>query len=732
MSPKVYYEYVSKNGKKYYVETDSKNTTFEFPADSIIFDPKTKSIIYQPPGNQALLESAFGNNAYSARKRDSLSVVSPNSLNDNPIIDDMQYIPPPLSSSSFYESNDDDLRTNPSVKDSQSESSLVYESESFDGVYSSTSEEPSLVNYSSSNLSKNSLNSKSSVKFNLQSNDGVFKRSISQLPNPLSSDSDNSIINNTKSMPQKIFPLLQHGSLQHPHTNDDSDGSAVSLFTDSRQRQPIMRMNNIKTNDFLANPTPRPNMLMSNRPKKKVHRQTFMAPSNVLIQIEQENLKANSRNHNSTYRRSFLKSQTHQIISPLTNQEILYDEFNSDKNNVISSMAQYKIVEFAKKQFRQHKRSSAISRKFIPIEDLVSFSFKPLHKPLLKVIPNNLKKQGAALFEMILQYTGVKECANPISLVNHAISTLTKYPVLIDELFFQLVKQTTNSFNSERLMKTWELFLIFSCIFPVSPFFHMQILAHIGRNTFHEDPKIAEISLCTYIYFESRFYVGERMKKVGKSTVKKILSNINGGTELFNVTLYVLLWSQRKSYPKLPIPYIEYSIIQTLLHKNAKSAKDIFIKPGNQAVVEAMIKQEQATYDLIKNSNVYDIASLLIQWIKLLPNSLIPIFLLDDFKIMCESEKYFEFLDKLPQAHYLSLMYFVGFLQELTAHSDENGTSPQFFSTLFGPYLVQSAARFKSPTVVETLNALAIQFMFQLIQSWETNLIYPLNPLYLV
>ena len=423
-----------------------------------------------------------------------------------------------------------------------------------------------------------------------------------------------------------------------------------------------------------------------------------------------------------------IQGQNKIIGPPLSQQEILFDAFHIDsfvdKNSLYRTLKQYSILEYAKKSFRLHHRGSSLQHKFIPVEDLISFSFKPIHKPLLKSIPNNLKKEAIFLFDMILQFTGIKSCTDPFTLVEKGIQIIKKNLCLIDEMYYQLVKQTTNNNNIERLLKTWKLFLIIASTFPVSPEHRLRILAHIARNLYFEETSVSNYCLNVYITFESSFYKGRINNNITKEFIEKISNEIYIKPSLFDSTLYEILLYQRSSYPNLPIPYIEYFLIQSLLSKRSLNEDDIFIKSGKQSVIDEII-QENAPIDKISKCDVYELASLLLYWVKSLSNSLIPASLLDEFHRYCSEEKYIEFTTKLPQAHCLSLMYLTGFLHEF---SQGNGLSPQFFSSLFGPPIIQVVRKFRSPYSAQSFENDAIAFLYHLIQNWDTSPIYPLNP----
>jgi hypothetical protein len=92
-------------------------------------------------------------------------------------------------------------------------------------------------------------------------------------------------------------------------------------------------------------------------------------------------------------------------------------------------------------------------------ENLLSWSKESITKPLLRTIDKILKKEAPELFKLVQIYMGDKK-SKQIASLNTCLELTTKgwsLPSIRDELYLQLIKQTTYNYNAESLQRGWEL-----------------------------------------------------------------------------------------------------------------------------------------------------------------------------------------------------------------------------------------------------------------------------------
>ena len=107
--------------------------------------------------------------------------------------------------------------------------------------------------------------------------------------------------------------------------------------------------------------------------------------------------------------------------------------------------------------FNTHKRG--LFGKRLTQDDLLSWSKEPITKPLLRTIDKVLKKEAPEIFKLIQTYMGDKK-SKQIASLNTCLELTTKgwsLPTIRDELYLQLIKQTSYNINAESLQRGWEL-----------------------------------------------------------------------------------------------------------------------------------------------------------------------------------------------------------------------------------------------------------------------------------
>jgi len=107
--------------------------------------------------------------------------------------------------------------------------------------------------------------------------------------------------------------------------------------------------------------------------------------------------------------------------------------------------------------FNTHKRG--LFGKRLTQDDLLSWSKEPITKPLLRTIDKILKKEAPEIFKLIQTYMGDKK-SKQIASLNTCLELTTKgwsLPSIRDELYLQLIKQTSYNINAESLQRGWEL-----------------------------------------------------------------------------------------------------------------------------------------------------------------------------------------------------------------------------------------------------------------------------------
>ena len=393
------------------------------------------------------------------------------------------------------------------------------------------------------------------------------------------------------------------------------------------------------------------------------------------------------------------------------------------KENILTAQ----LVDYANQTFR-HEQKKVFKKVKVDMDKITRYSPKPIETTLLNIDDKRLIKLAVRTFKIILGYSGALPIkgASETALAKELIDILNENPQLVDEVYFQLIKQTRDNPNTQIENQTWSLLLMVSTIFPSSPGAQNCIKSYLAQASHSCNSDLKSKIQFTFIRFTSRNYLAEVLKPLPSDFASTMPNDAVNSTMKFDVSIYAQIWNQSKSHGACPIPHVEYAIIKQLLLKNSENTEGIFRLPGNMRVVNEMVQQLNAGQDPLPNANVHDLASLLKLWFRSLPDPTIPLSMLDDLPKTYETKDYFGFIATLPPAHYNVLKYLIGFLQQISKAVEKTKMNSKNYAIVFAPNIIQPRM-VTDPSQVSRYSDIAIEFMLNLIEKWDTSDIYPLN-----
>lgn len=389
----------------------------------------------------------------------------------------------------------------------------------------------------------------------------------------------------------------------------------------------------------------------------------------------------------------------------------------------------FKIEKYAQQYFREHRSKHLFQRRKISTEELISFSPEPLQAPLLLCLKEEESQKAIQIFKEILIYTGVEPSKKPYISAEKIVKILDEYPILRDETFFQIIKQTRNNNREDVLEKTWHLFLIIATFFPSTQDSELYIMSHLSDFCRSPNPIISVYAKFTYIRFCGRCSVGKPLVTKDLSLIQKIPSHPMDFKQIFGSSIYEQLWNQKDQYPNLPIPFYFHKIIQDLLNKNCQEQEGIFRINGDIKKIDTIAnKINNGTYD-VSECTINDLAGLLKHWIRELPVGMIPFSKLGDLLTICEDGTLIQFVDKLPKAHCSLLKYLIGFLKIIAQNSEVNLMKPHNLAVCFTPTVIKIQEDLTQDYYRKYSDS-GIQLLLTLIESWDVSDFFPLDEKY--
>ncbi|CAF0852085.1 unnamed protein product [Rotaria sordida] len=322
--------------------------------------------------------------------------------------------------------------------------------------------------------------------------------------------------------------------------------------------------------------------------------------------------------------------------------------------------------------FNTHKRG--LFGKRLTQDDLLSWSKEPITKPLLRTMDKVLKKEAPEIFKLIQTYMGDKK-SKQIASLNTCLELTTKgwsLPSLRDELYLQLIKQTSYNISAESLQRGWELMAVCLSFFPPSSKFQSLLEKYILLQT-NGDADTPEVPISIYANVCQK-----RLEKILQTGPKKGLKKptfeeieLSKHTihfpSMFGATLEEVMAMQRTRFPERRLPWIQTMLSEEVLRLNGAQIEGIFRVPGDLDGVNALkVKCDQWQLPSLEDAHLP--ASLLKLWYRELSEPLIPSVFYDQCILNCDiPETCIHLVNSLPDINRAVLTYLIRFLQVFAA-----------------------------------------------------------------
>jgi len=189
----------------------------------------------------------------------------------------------------------------------------------------------------------------------------------------------------------------------------------------------------------------------------------------------------------------------------------------------------------------------------------------------------------------------------------------------------------------------------------------------------------------------------KREKRVKKTKKKNRDFNLFGGDLKTAVER-----GQGKDVPRVCFETIEY------LKKNGLMEPGLFRVSGNTDLMQ-LIKEQYSNSEEVKLTDVHDAAGVLKQYLRKLPEPLIPFSHYGEFirvgtlspKDPTRNGKLRELLSRLPKVNFALLTYLMRFLKEVSKNSDVNKMTPDNIAIVFAPNLLRAKVETTTSMMVE-------------------------------
>jgi len=386
-----------------------------------------------------------------------------------------------------------------------------------------------------------------------------------------------------------------------------------------------------------------------------------------------------------------------------------------DNEQILKCVDQYSLADFAKANFNVKTKT---------IDAAISFSDQVLDDSLLNYTESRHKKRAIIANQIILNYIGVVFCKNSESQMIELAKLLNECPDIADDVYFQLIRLTRRNPSPTWTIKSWELLLMVSTLFPSTKKSDMWIKSFLAIESYNPDPRIAQIAQFISIRFDARSSIGKPGSLPKDVDILSIPKAYMESKSMFAVSIYEVMWSQKHLYPKCPFPFVVHLMASRMIDCKCYNMEGLFRLPGNMKIVEEAARRLNISFDVIQSLQGHDIGSLFKMWFRELPNQVIPQSYVPAFVSSCESGKpEQEILSKLPPTHYFTLKYLIGFLQEMAKYMPITKMGSQNLAMVFGPNIINLPT---DPALMKKTTSIAVEFLKKCIDTLDTSDIYPL------
>ncbi|XP_036251613.1 rho GTPase-activating protein 39-like [Molothrus ater] len=412
--------------------------------------------------------------------------------------------------------------------------------------------------------------------------------------------------------------------------------------------------------------------------EKNVTSQTTLAPSVATRHSSQpENIELNPKQEGSSQRGGCV-------------------ECHFPYSTLRKPISQSSMADWASKNLNMH--TQGIFRRRISISNMLSWNGGSIKKPMLITSNRTIKKEACEMFKLVQSYMGDRQTRmdrNHVALV--MVTKCWSMQGLRDELYIQLIRQTTDNMCYRSLAWGWELMAISLAFFSPSPKFQSYLEGYIYRHL-DSDEKIAQhikelvdlknkkitksrkkrkqntedegLPISTYAKYCYRklhkVAVTGGKKGLRKPTVEEIMHARNAilTPSLFGSSLEEIMLRQQDMYPGNKLPWVQTQLSQQVLALGGEQTEGIFRIPGDIDEVNALKLQvdQWRIPNSLSDPNIP--ASLLKLWYRELEEPVIP----QQFYQECISnyenpDAAVAVVQLLPELNRLVLCYLIHFLQ---------------------------------------------------------------------
>ncbi|OHT07429.1 RhoGAP domain containing protein [Tritrichomonas foetus] len=371
-----------------------------------------------------------------------------------------------------------------------------------------------------------------------------------------------------------------------------------------------------------------------------------------------------------------------------------------------------------------------VKKKTLPEEEIFLPGKKTLVGPILKNTSSDIANLSIMLTKTCRRFIVHSENANIIEVIRR----LDGHPALLPEIVVFLIIETNWKISTREIKNAWTLFLIIISRFKFDKLYGQLDIIKVLRSYFtligstpnipHDIQINAMLCLLRLSCKSLPFIPFDQSSPLVFSfscSTPKLLFGVSLGEVLLKER--ILSDSQKKSITL--VPKIVQKIVSKLKELNVFKSRDVFKEKSSSKT------EKLKTIELLNRGNleisvesVHTVTSLLKYFFRKLQDPLIPTEFVLKLTTNLESYKCIHMANLLPNEHQDTLMYLIGFLQELAKHERETNMSSKRLAGAFAPCLVRYINQAGEIQKEHPFKAATERFLWCLIENWKTDEVY--------
>ncbi|BFZ04849.1 hypothetical protein BsWGS_07887 [Bradybaena similaris] len=381
---------------------------------------------------------------------------------------------------------------------------------------------------------------------------------------------------------------------------------------------------------------------------------------------------------------------------------------------------------YGRQHLNQHKKG--LFGKKVSLNNMLTWSKDPIQKPMIRTTDKSIKKEACDMFKMIQLYMGDRKGKQaPMSVALDIITKGWSTPNLRDEVYIQLMRQTTENKREESLQRGWELLAMCLHFFPPTLKFHSCLESYFLK---HKEPS-SDFGNVPVSHFAA--HCNQRLERALQTGAKKgvrkpTLEEVEQAKKaifcpsMFGSMLEDVMLLQKDRHPERQLPWIQIVLSEEVLRLNGTQTEGIFRVPGD---IDEVNNLKLRCDQWILPSDCPDPhipASLLKLWYRELYEPLIPAqFYEACIENYANADAAISIVNQLPDINRLVLCYLIRFLQVFAA--PENAVVTKMDVNNLAMVMAPNCLRCESddPRVIFENTRKEMGFIRTLIQALDTS-----------